>query len=148
VIQLDTNPLLRYANPLDADHRLVLDVFDYYKTLQTDLCIVPQNLYEFWTAATRPTSVNGLGFTAEEARKSLDHFVSRFHFIPDSAAICPVWESLVVQYDCKGKVAHDARLVAAMKVHGLNSILTFNMVDFARYPDIAVIDPRTVLPAS
>jgi hypothetical protein len=42
-----------------------------------------------------------------------------------------------------GKNAHDARLVAAMIVHGVSSILTFNAKDFTRYAEIVVVDPRT-----
>jgi predicted nucleic acid-binding protein len=36
---------------------------------------------------------------------------------------------------------HDARLVAAMKAHGIGRILTFNGEDFERYPDIEVVIP-------
>ena len=31
------------------------------------LWVVPQALYEFWVVATRPTTVNGLGFTVARA---------------------------------------------------------------------------------
>jgi hypothetical protein len=34
--------------------------------------------------------------------------------------------------------AHDTRLVAAMLVYGIKHILTFNVSDFARYPNIIV----------
>jgi hypothetical protein len=43
--------------------------------------------------------------------------------LPETSAIYPAWESLVIQYRVSGKPAHDARLVAAMKVHGLTAIL-------------------------
>ena len=32
-----------------------------------------------------------------------------------------------------GVQVHDARLVAAMKIHGINHILTLNVGDFKRY---------------
>ena len=35
----------------------------------------------------------------------------------------------------------DARLVAAMTVHGVRHVLTFNGEDFSRYPGITVLDP-------
>jgi predicted nucleic acid-binding protein len=41
----------------------------------------------------------------------------------------------------QGKQAHDARLVAAMKRHSINQILTFNTADFARYAEITAISP-------
>jgi len=34
--------------------------------------------------------------------------------------------------------------VAAMRVHGVGKILTFNEKDFARYTDIEAIHPRTI----
>ncbi|HJT69510.1 MAG TPA: hypothetical protein VJ731_04885 [Terriglobales bacterium] len=43
-----------------------------------------------------------------------------------------------------GVQVHDARLVAAMRVHGVKRILTFNDKDFARYTDIAALHPGTV----
>jgi predicted nucleic acid-binding protein len=67
-----------------------------------------------------------------------------FAFIPDTPAVFDEWQRLVIQHDVKGKSAHDARLAAAMNVHRINQILTFNGTDFARYPGIAVIDPATI----
>ena len=43
-----------------------------------------------------------------------------------------------------GKNAHDARLVAAMRVHGVTHLLTFNDQDFARYTGITVLTPAAV----
>jgi hypothetical protein len=40
-----------------------------------------------------------------------------------------------------GKVAHDARLVAAMVSHCVTRLLTFNDQGFARFDEIAVIAP-------
>ncbi|MFN6495972.1 MAG: hypothetical protein RMX65_002850 [Nostoc sp. DedQUE01] len=34
------------------------------------LCIIPQNLIEFWVVATRPLASNGLGLTVDEAEKA------------------------------------------------------------------------------
>ena len=39
------------------------------------------------------------------------------------------------------------RLVAAMRVHGVKRILTFNAKDFARYVAIEAVHPRSVSPA-
>jgi len=41
---------------------------------------------------------------------------------------------------------HDARLAAAMLVHGLNHILTLNQPDFARYTGLEVVHPQAVHP--
>jgi hypothetical protein len=54
------------------------------------------------------------------------------------------WERLFTTYRVFGKSTHDARLAAAMMVHGVGSLLTFNLPDFVRYPNISVINPATV----
>jgi predicted nucleic acid-binding protein len=69
---------------------------------------------------------------------------SIFPLLPDTPAIYPAWESLVVRYQVSGKPAHDARLVAAMQVHGLATILTFDKTGFSRYVGINVVHPAEV----
>jgi predicted nucleic acid-binding protein len=69
---------------------------------------------------------------------------SMFELLPETPAIYPVWESLVIQYRVFGKPAHDARLVAAMKVHGLTAILTFDKTGFSRYAGIEVVHPVAI----
>jgi predicted nucleic acid-binding protein len=51
---------------------------------------------------------------------------------------------LVRQHDVMGKSAHDARLVAAMRRHDLQHLLTFNVTDFQRYGGIELLDARMV----
>jgi hypothetical protein len=84
-----------------------------------DLHIVPQNLVELWVVATRPANYNGLGMTPAAAAAELTRLKTMFLLLPETPAIYTVWESLVAQYQVSGKPAHDARLVAAMKVHGV-----------------------------
>ena len=106
-----------------------------------DLHIVPQNLVELWVVATRPVAQNGLGLSTAEAATELMRLKSMFPLLPDTPAIYPVWERLVIQYRVSGKPAHDARLVAAMHVHGLTTILTFDKTGFSRYAGIEVLHP-------
>lgn len=63
----------------------------------------------------------------------------------DTESIYQQWERLVVAYQVKGVNVHDARLVAAMLVHGLTYILTFNTKDFNRYKtEITPVHPDAV----
>jgi predicted nucleic acid-binding protein len=107
-------------------------------------CIVPQNLYELWAVATRPVGANGLGLSVAQAEIELIRLKALFPFLPDSPAVYPEWERLVVLHNIIGRNAYDARLVAAMAVHGVTHLLTFNTADFARYPGITVLDPAAV----
>ena len=143
---LDTNVLLRTLQPAHPQ-RAVADVAIQRLAQRGEaLQIVPQNLVELWAVATRPTFVNGLGLTAAQTQGELTRLKSLFNLLTETPALYPVWESLVIAHQVVGKQTHDARLVAAMQVHGITSILTFNTTDFTRYRDIEVINPADISP--
>ena len=64
--------------------------------------------------------------------------------LPDTQAVHQEWRKLLVTQHVSGVQVHDARLVAAMRVHAVKRILTFNEKDFARYTEIEAIHPRTL----
>ena len=78
------------------------------------------------------------------AKAEIDRLKSLFPIIDDLTAIYPEWERLVFTYSVKGVQVHYAKLVAAMCVHDLTHILTFNVDDFSRYPEIIAVHPATV----
>jgi predicted nucleic acid-binding protein len=49
------------------------------------------------------------------------------------------------RYSISGIAVYDARLVAAMRAYDVNNLLTFDVHDFTRYPDIHVLQPKDVL---
>ena len=110
------------------------------------LYIVPQNLIEFWNVYTRPTERNGLGRSVVETQAEVNRLKVLFPLLLDTQPIYQEWERLVVAYEIRGVNVHDARLVAAMLVHGLTHILTFNISDFARYSEITAVNPTTISP--
>ena len=97
--------------------------------------------------ATRPVEQNGLGMSPAIVTAELIRIKSMFLLLPETPAIYPVWEALVIQHQVSGKPAHDARLVAAMRVHGMTAILTFDKTGFSRYPNIEVVHPADVASA-
>jgi len=65
----------------------------------------------------------------------------------DSAAVYQTWLQLIHDYRVRGIQVHDARLVAAMLVHGIPKILTLNIADFGRYAGIVTaIHPESLVP--
>src|SRR6266446_1305079 len=62
------------------------------------LHIVAQNLIELWVVATRPLGENGLGMTPAEAAKELGRIKGMFLFLPETPAIYPAWEALVLNH--------------------------------------------------
>ena len=53
----------------------------------------------------------------------------------------------VRKHQVLGKEAYDAKLVAAMRVHQIKRILTYNEQDFRRYEDLQILHPDQVLAA-
>lgn len=113
-------------------------------TRRDELNVVAQNLIEFWAVASRPIKDNGLGLTLAQAEQELTKLKALFTVLPDNADIFLEWEQLVVKHQVLGKQAHDARLVAAMRVHNLTSLLTFNDGDFKRFTEITVVNPQSI----
>jgi predicted nucleic acid-binding protein len=58
--------------------------------------------------------------------------------------IFPTSRKLVIEHRVSGIQVHDARIVAAMSVHQVNKILSFDLDDLTRYPGIAVVHPTDV----
>lgn len=108
------------------------------------ICIVPQSLIEFWAVATRPVDVNGLGLDSVKASLEVRKFKRYFILYNESANIFNEWEKLVVKYKILGKNVHDARLVAAMVEHQIETLITFNHQDFKRFDEIKVISPSDI----
>jgi predicted nucleic acid-binding protein len=143
-ILLDTNILGRMVQVGHLQHHTALDASDALGRQGDTPCIVPQVLYELWVVATRPPAANGFGLTPNQAAAELSRLQALFPLLADTPAIFPEWKRLVVAHQVSGKNAHDARLVAAMAVHGLTHLLTFNTTDFARYPGITALEPTAM----
>ncbi len=107
---------------------------------------MPQNLYEFWATATRLSVANGLGMSVTQCQARVARIKRVFHFLPDSLTLFDEWERLVVAHQCHGRVSYDARLVAAMRTHGITQLLTLNTSDFTRFPGLTLLDPTAGTP--
>jgi predicted nucleic acid-binding protein len=141
---VDTNVLLRsiqQADPMHADAKRAAATL----TRQNQqLSIVAQNLIEFWAVATRPAANNGLALSIDDTAQHVAIFKKIFTLLPDTPDIFPEWERLVDQHKVIGRQVHDARLVAAMKVHSVTHLLTFNTDDFKRFSGISVVSPQNI----
>jgi predicted nucleic acid-binding protein len=142
---VDTNVLLRMAEPGHVQHRMAMDSTVALGRQGYDLYSVPQTVYEFWVVCTRPLTVNGLGRSAAEAEAEVQRVTGAFPVLGDGLRVYRRWLRLVTTTPVLGKKAHDARLVAAMRVHGIDTILTFNDADFRRFPGITVLTPAGIV---
>ena len=93
---------------------------------------------------TRPVDRNGYGLSPQETDRLAKTFEEKLRLLPDSLAVHEEWRRILVTHSVSGVQVHDARLVAAMRVHGVKRILTFNDKDFSRYTDVEAVHPRAV----
>jgi predicted nucleic acid-binding protein len=141
---VDSNILLRWVKPDHSDYPLVVSAIEAIVRRGDALGYTSQNVGEFWNACTRPVDRNGDGLSPQETDRRAKFFEKKLRLLPDSLAVHGEWRRLIVAHDVAGVQVHDARLAAAMRVHGVPRILTFNDRDFARFPGIEVIHSRTI----
>jgi predicted nucleic acid-binding protein len=141
---VDTNVLLRSIDVGHAAQPIAQNAMIRLGRDGASLSIFSQNLIEFWAVATRPIANNELGLSIAQTGEELTKLKSLFTLLPDTADIHSEWERLAHQNEVIGKQAHDARLVAAMLVHSVTHLLTFNIADFKRYSEITVVSPSAV----
>jgi predicted nucleic acid-binding protein len=93
---------------------------------------------------TRPLARNGLGLTVAEAEHEVHAIEAGMSFLPDGESVYQAWRRIIVQHGVLGVQVHDARLAAAMYVHGVDHILTLNAADFTRFTGITPLHPSKV----
>ena len=140
----DSNIVLRFVQPSNPLYQTVFRAIDKLRKTGEEIVLVPQILVEFWVVATRPINVNGLKMTTDQAEKELENLQSIFTVLPENAQIFEEWKTLVVKYKVSGKPAHDARIVAAMITHKVDTILTLNPNDFKRFIEVKAVRPQDI----
>jgi predicted nucleic acid-binding protein len=141
---VDTNILLRIARRDDPDHAIVDAALATLAEARCVLHYTHQNIAEFWNVATRPVDRNGFGLTVTDVDREIRVIEKGMVLLPDSEAVYYEWRRLVVAHAVSGVKVHDARLAAAMRVHGVTRLLTLNVDDFKRYTHITVVHPGSM----
>jgi len=143
-VLVDSNVLLRIVEAGSQQHATAVGAINALIERQR-LLIVPQIAYEFWVVATRTVEANGLGRSVEETDQLLHQFADQFPILRDERGVLQHWWELVRTYRVRGTKSHDARIVAAMRRHGIRHLLTFNGKDFVGFRDIEVLVPEAVV---
>jgi predicted nucleic acid-binding protein len=138
---VDTNILLRITRRSDPQHKIVDTALARLAGDATTLYYTHQNIAELWNAMTRPVARNGLGLSMTEAEREVRAIESGMNLLPDNEAVYREWRRIVVLHGVSGVQVHDARLAAAMYVHGVDHILTLNASDFSRFEGITALHP-------
>jgi predicted nucleic acid-binding protein len=142
---LDTNIILRFSNPSDGQHELVTNAVAAILRQGDECYLAPQVLIEMWVVATRPTDVNGLGWSTTYTRNIIDQLMQRFPMVEEVPQLFLTWLDIVSTYKILGKRTHDARIAALMISSAISHILTLNPGDFSNIPDISVVHPQNIV---
>jgi predicted nucleic acid-binding protein len=142
---VDTNILLRLVQPDSPEYGIIRECTDRLWARGAELFYTSQNLAEFWNVCTRPADRNGFGFSVAETDERAALIEGKFSLAAESEATHQEWRRIVVAAKISGIQVHDARLAAAMRVHGIAKLLTLNVKDFRRFSGIAALSPDEVL---
>ncbi len=142
---IDSNVLLHLVNRDSLEHTVVAQCLELLWEQGADLTYTSQNLAEFWNVCTRPADRNGFGLSVAETNKRALQVETRLRLAPDSIAVHREWRRLVIDVGVSGVRVHDARLVAAMKIHEMGMIITYNQRDFRRFEDVIAVSPVEIL---
>lgn len=132
-VMLDTNVLLAATDEGRSEHRDALTVLNDWAAGPTDLCTSGQVLREYLSVATRPAKQNGLGLNLPDALENVRAFRGRTTLLAEDSKVADRLLGLLADIECRGKQVHDANLVATMLVHGIGTVVTMNLEDFARF---------------
>ena len=141
---MDTNILLRITRRSDPQHRIVDAALEQLVEQGTTLYYTHQNIAELWNAMTRPIDRNGLGLSIAETEREVRAIEAGMSLMPDNEAVYREWRRIVVKNSVSGVQVHDARLAAAMYVHGVSHIFTLNVADFSRFDGLTALHPDSV----
>ncbi|WP_017324153.1 PIN domain-containing protein [Synechococcus sp. PCC 7336] len=141
---VDTNIWLRSIEEEHPDCMVALNAAEILIRQGNELYLIPQIIAEFWNACTRPMERNGFGLSHQETKLEVERLEGLLLLREDVPGIYPIWKDLIDRYQVRGVKVHDTRLVAAMLMHELTHLLTFNIKDFKRFKEIVVVHPSSI----
>ncbi len=130
---LDTNVLLAATDEGRVEHGQALEIVNDWPGRGTTLYTSGQIMREYLAVATRPAARNGLGLDLADALANVHALRGRTSLLAEDGKVADRLLALLNDVACSGKQVHDANVVATMLVHGIDTIVTINLDDFARF---------------
>lgn len=132
---LDTNVLLAATDETRQEHEQAIAAINVWPASGLVLYTSGQILREYLAVATRPVGHNGLGMTRPDAIANVRALRARLNLLAEDIKVSERLLELLEAVECVGKQVHDANVVATMLVHGVDTVVTMNVDDFARFGD-------------
>lgn len=132
---LDTNVLLAATDEAREKHEAAVAALNAWPASGMVLYTSGQILREYLAVATRPVDHDGLGLAQPDAVANVRALRMRLRLLTETVKVSERLLGLLDGIQCTGKQVHDANVVATMLVHGIDTIVTSNVHDFARFDD-------------
>lgn len=132
---LDTNVLLAATDEGRPEHADAVTALNAWPASGTVLYTSGQLLREYLAVASRPVIDNGLGMTQAAAVANVRALRGQLTVLEEGVKVADRLLSLLDAVNCSGKQTHDANVVATMLVGGIDTVVTLNQSDFARFGD-------------
>jgi predicted nucleic acid-binding protein len=145
MIAVDTSITIGALQTFDPELRALARhaVKSLYRRNEQMVCF-PQNMVEFWSVAARPVKDKGLGLKLDQTDQYVDRFLTVMRLLPETPEVFAIWQMLVMVHRVGGVHVHDARIVAAMAVHRVTTILSFDRDVFRGYAGITAVHPSEI----
>ena len=130
---LDTNVLLAATDEGRDEHERAVASLNIWPGSGLVLYTSGQIMREYLAVATRPATQNGLGMARSVAVANVRALRKRLHLLVEDEKVSDRLLELLDAVECTGKQVHDANVIATMLVHGIDTVVTTNVGDFARF---------------
>jgi predicted nucleic acid-binding protein len=138
---VDTNVLLRSIIPQMSQHQEAEALIQRFWEDDYELWISRQIIREYLVQATHPKSFTP-SLTIEQVTGQIDVIQTLFRIADEIGEMTIQLLDLLKRFPTRGKQIHDANIVAAMFVHGIDTLLTIDIEDFRRFDDrIVLVSP-------
>jgi predicted nucleic acid-binding protein len=138
---IDTNVLLAATDEGRTGHEAAISILTDQRNRGLALYWSGQIVREYVVVSTRPESSNGLGMPMTGALRNVDVLRGRLRLLNEDARVLRRLVQLLEVVDCTGKQVHDANVVATALTHGIETLVTANVRDFARFADMIRVVP-------
>ncbi len=132
---LDTNVLLAATDEGRDEHEGAVACLNIWPRSGCVLYTSGQIMREYLAVATRPAAQNGLGMARSAAIANVRALRTRLHLLAEDEKVSDRLLELLDAVECTGKQVLDANVVATMLVHGIDTLVTSNVGDFAMFAE-------------
>jgi uncharacterized protein len=137
---VDTNVLVYALDTAAPQHNAARTLLETARVDIATLYVTSQILCEFYSVMTNPRRV-AQPRTADEAMSVLSDALTFLHVLPIPASTIDRLLGLLRRRSVMGSNVFDLHIIAAIQANGIGTIYTFNVADFAIFPELSIVTP-------